>query len=160
MNHPFVNQAQPAQGVEHIVPGHFELSRNDVFRYINTPVVDSIADTPHFALFRRIPGVYKPETDSYAYSLGPTDPPVRYTNVNVSRHHQRLYNVSLNAFNEMIRLQGTPYRVDVDANDPVAVKARYKEICKVLMQQEVRNFILAYNLWNDHNMIVPPFVGR
>jgi len=156
MTNRLVNRAEGAGGVEHILRREHDISRAQVFTYINTPVRDSIEHTPHFAAWRTVPGVYKPEMDMYAYSLGPLDDPIGYTNLNVRAHHERLYNVALNAFNEFIAQQGTWNHVaGLDAQ-----KFRYKDICKMLMDREVRNFKVTYNVFRDPNLVVPTFVGR
>jgi len=154
-----VNQAQPEQGLQHVLRGEFAVDRNQVFSFINTPVAElPLADEqyPHFTAWRRIPGVYKPETDMYAYSLGPLDPAMSYTNFNVRRHHERLYFAGVAAFEEFRRLQGTAFR----SNGLEASKAMYKDICKIFMDSIVRSFKLAYNVFGDPNLHVPRFVGR
>jgi len=156
MSNRLVNQAQPEQGREQIVRGEYALTRNQVFNIINAPVVDNIVDFPQFTVWRTIPGVYKPETDMYAYSMGPLDPEVTWTNLNIRSHHERMYHLGIYAFREFKRLQRTQFRVvGIEA-----AKIRFKEICKYFMDPEVRLFIQTYNVFRDPNLHVPAFVGR
>jgi len=154
-----VNQALPEQGLQHVFRAVFAVDRNQVFSYINTPVGElPLADEqyPHFTAWRRFPGVYKPETDMYAYSLGPLDPEMSFTNSNVRKQHELLYFAGVAAFEEFRRLQGTALRV----NGLEASKAMYKDICKIFMDPIVRTFKQAYNAFGDPSLHVPRFVGR